>query len=643
MVLRKITELVPHFNKGAEWEILDLQKSRATIRIRMKDGYPIDRVCCESRMGQLAGIPKAFGMPLGKVWESRCQARGDEACRVEFSWLNRPRRFFGFLGLAAAVGVLLANNRFAFIPLGLPGTFLLLLTSYLVGRAFDFRGVLGHYKEQTEALEESVKVIETKYLRLQKANDGVRTLHEISQAVTGTLHLEEILDILLKMVVERLGFDRSAVLLADPEGAFLHNGRIYGDDALTEVVGDLAVPIHFNSSVAEEVLRRQQATIVTAEFLAGEQASDLGRKIFALTGTREYVVAPLVSKGALLGVIAADKVRSDSLITKHDLSLMESLANTVAVAIENARTLATIEEMNAGLERKVEERTRKLKESLRELREAQAQLIHTEKMSSLGVLFAGLAHEINNPVNFAYNGTAALEKKLREIHDLSRGCASAEGSLVEKEKKAATLVETIVESERIMKIISRGLQRTHRLISHLKHFASKRPEEAEQIRIDAPLRSALTILHHEMAGRIKVRTEIRFRNRILGHPDQLNQLFLNLLHNAVQAIEGPGNIGIVIEGVPEENALSISIRDDGAGIRPEDLSRVFEPFYTTKQSGEGTGLGLGICRRIVENHGGRITLRSEPGRGTEVTVILPIGGGPAKLEGPLEGGVLGTD
>ncbi|NOY53472.1 MAG: GAF domain-containing protein [Deltaproteobacteria bacterium] len=644
MVLRKVAELVPHFNKGAEWEILELQKNRATIRIRMREGYPIDRVCCESRMGQLAGIPRAFGMPLGKVRESRCQARGDEACRVELSWLNRPRRFYGFLGLMAAIGILFVNDRMNIIRPGLPGPFLLLFSSYLVGRVFDFRGVLHHYKEQTEALEESVKVIEAKYLNLQKANDGVRTLHEISQAVTGTLHMEDLLDILLKMVVERLGFDRSVVFLTDSAGAFLQKGRSYGDAALTEAVRNLSVPVHFNSSLAEEVLRRQQATIVTAEFLAGEQASDLGRKISELTGTREYVVAPLVSKGSLLGVIAADKVRSGSLITQHDLSLMESLANTVAVAIENARTLATIEEMNLDLEKKVEERTQKLKESLRELREAQAQLIHTEKMSSLGVLFTGLAHEINNPVNFAYNGTAALEKKLRKIHALSRGCASAEGSPGEKEERAARLLEAIVDSERIMKIISRGLQRTHRLISHLKQFACRRPEELEPILPESPLRSALTILHHEMAGRIAVRTENRFRNRIMGHPDQLNQLFLNLLHNAVQAIRGSGNIRITIEKAPKgEDAVSVCIRDDGAGIRPEDLPRVFEPFYTTKKSGEGTGLGLGICRRIVENHGGRIALASEVGNGTEVTVILPVGGCPAKAEGASEGGVLGTD
>jgi len=641
MALRKVADLVPHFNKGAEWEIVDLQKNKAIIRIRMKEGYPIERNCCESRMGQLAGIPKAFGMPLGKVRETQCQARGDEVCRVELSWLNRPRWFFGILGTAAASVVLFLNLKFGTFRLGYLDVFLVLFSFYILGRAMDFRGILQHYKEQAEALEESVKVIESKYLRLQEVNEGVRAVHEISQAVTTTLHLEDLLDILLKMVVERLGFDRCVILLVDEGGALLKNGRIYGDDALQKVVRDLSVPISFNSVIAEEVLRKQQATIVTAEFLKGDRASDLGRKIFELTCTPEYVVAPLVSKGELLGVIAADKVRSGNVISKHELDLMESLTNTVAVAIENARTHETIEELNVDLEKKVEERTRKLQESLRELKEAQEQLIHSEKMSSLGLLFTGLAHEINNPINFAYNGAASLEGLLRKIHDLSRSCASPDGAAAEKKERTEKLLEAISDSERLMKIISRGLYRTRSLITNLKHFARKDPEEPEYILIESLFQSAPTILHHETDGRIMVHKEIRFKNHIRGRPGQLNQLFLNLFHNAVQAISGKGNIWINVVATPEQDEVLIRIRDDGVGIPKEDLPRVFEPFFTTKQSGVGTGLGMGICRRIVENHGGRIALSSEVGAGTEVTVRLPTRDRPSMEEGTPGGNPFG--
>jgi signal transduction histidine kinase len=623
MVLRKVAELVPHFNKGADWKILDLQKNRATIRIEMKQGYPIERICCESRMGQLAGIPKAFGMPLGKVSETRCQAMGDDACVVELSWMNRPRQFFGLLGLATASAVLLLLVELGSVRPGYLDGFLILFSAYILGRSMDFWGVLRHYREQAEALEESVKVIESKYLNLQKANDGVYALHEISQAVTSTLHLEDLLDLLLKMVVERLGFDRSLVLLADEGGALLKNGRIHGDETLQGAMSDLSIPVNFNSVVAEEVFRKQQATIVTAEFLQGERASILGRKIFELTGTREYVVAPLVSKGHLLGVIAADKVRSGNTISKHELSLMESLTNTVAVAIENARTYETIEELNINLERKVEERTRELKDSLRELKEAQEQLIHSEKMSSLGLLFTGLAHEINNPINFAYNGVASLEASLRKIHDLSQAGATPAGSTKVQEANTEKLLQAINDSERLMKIITRGLHRTRSLISNLKHFARKDQDKPEYFVIGSPLQSALTILNHEMEGRITIHKDASLKDRILGRPDQLNQLFLNLFHNALQSIPDKGNIWIDTMTPPKRNEIWIRIRDDGVGIRQEDLQRVFEPFFTTKKSGEGTGLGMSICQRIIENHGGRIELSSEVGKGTEVTVILP--------------------
>jgi signal transduction histidine kinase len=126
-----------------------------------------------------------------------------------------------------------------------------------------------------------------------------------------------------------------------------------------------------------------------------------------------------------------------------------------------------------------------------------------------------------------------------------------------------------------------------------------------------------------MAERIVVQMDIGVSARILGHPDQLSQAFLNLIHNAIQAISEKGHVRIMVDPT-ESGHVRVLIRDDGQGIAPADLPRIFEPFFTTKKSGEGTGLGMSICRRIIENHGGTIQVSSRLGQGTDVTVQLPV-------------------
>lgn len=649
-VIKKGIEIVPHFNKAEEWTLLDLQKNRRTFRIRMKKGYDAKRICCESRMGQFAGIPRMFGMPLGRARETQCQALGADSCVLEISWLNRPHRLFGLAGLPLGLLLILVLNKgISGEGVGLLESFFILLTGYLGGSLLGYRltekGNIRINQEQSEALEESVKVIETKYFELQRAHDGLYVLHEISKAIASTLRLEEIVNILLQMVVERLGFDRSIVMLTDPAGEALHQGKVYGDDTLEGFFQGLRVPLDLNSPMAEKVLQKRQGQIVARDFIEGNEATELEQWIYKNTKTHEFVVVPLVIKDHLLGILGADNVRSGIRITEEDKVLMVSLANQVAVAIENARSFETIEDLNLNLENKVAERTRELKNSLRELKEAQEQLIHSEKMSSLGLLCSGLTHEINNPINFAYNGIATLRNSMQNIHDLAREFMQRAGGVPDEraQRSETRLLESIREADRLMEIIDKGLSRTRSLVSDLKHFSRKDRGTPQFLVIRAPIQSALTILSHEISGRITIHKDLAFTDRVQGYPDQLNQVFLNVLHNAVQAIPEQGNIWIRAEPLGTRE-VRVSIRDDGIGIRAEDLPRIFEPFFTTKRSGQGTGLGMSICERIMETHGGRMEVKSEVGKGTEVSIVLPVRlERSGKRQAASEGGQIGKD
>jgi hypothetical protein len=190
LILKKAVEIVPRFNKTAEWSLLSLQRNRCIFRIRMKPGYPANRLCCEARMGQAAGIPRAFGMPLGTARELQCQALGADACVCEVTWVNRLQKLFSMAGLL--ISLPLMALLYPYLPggaLGVGTAAGVPLLGYLLGRVFDSRvtedGNTRVNREQTVALDESLQVIESKYAELQEAHEGLRVIYEITRRING--------------------------------------------------------------------------------------------------------------------------------------------------------------------------------------------------------------------------------------------------------------------------------------------------------------------------------------------------------------------------------------------------------------------------------------------------------------------------
>ncbi len=266
------------------------------------------------------------------------------------------------------------------------------------------------------------------------------------------------------------------------------------------------------------------------------------------------------------------------------------------------------------LEKEIHERNRELEEAIQDLKDAQVQLIHSEKMASLGVLSAGLVHEINNPLNAA---TSSLRTLARSLERLQKGVESPEeaGDKMERVSKRALL----------------GLKRCEQIISGLKDFSRKDIEGKKEEDIHKGLESTVALLPQEPGWNVPIHRDYRFNGTVYCHLGQLNQVFMNLLINALQAIDGEGDIWIRTEEVGEN--VVITIEDTGEGIPEETLPRIFEPFYTTKDIGKGTGLGLSISHKIIEDHKGRFEVESAPGRGSKFQIILPT----RALDGPRVG------
>ena len=241
---------------------------------------------------------------------------------------------------------------------------------------------------------------------------------------------------------------------------------------------------------------------------------------------------------------------------------------------------------------------------------AEAALVHSEKMASLGNLVAGLAHEINTPVGSIHANSdlmvRALEK-LRKILD-----DAPEGEL--------TRILDVLEN--VGRVNQTACQRIVSIVKSLKSFTRLRKPECRQADMHEEIDSALTLVHHELKTRIKVERDYGELPDIDCFAGHLSQVFMNLLVNAAQAIEGKGCIRITTRA--EGDHVRIAFKDSGSGIRPENVDKVFEPGFTTKVVGDGTGLGLAICYKIIHAHHGDIKVDSRLGKGATFTITLPV-------------------
>jgi len=250
-----------------------------------------------------------------------------------------------------------------------------------------------------------------------------------------------------------------------------------------------------------------------------------------------------------------------------------------------------------------------------ELRHTQAALVHSEKMASLGNLVAGIAHEINTPIgsiNSNSDVTLRALEKLRQALDV----APPE---VRDYLALTSAMETLQSVGRINRT---ACERIVKIVRSLRHFARSEGTERKTADLHQGLESTLTLVHHELKNRIEVVRDYGDIPPVECFPDQLNQVFLNILVNAAHAMEGTGKITIATRR--DGDSVILTFADTGKGISPENLPKIFDPGFTTKGVGVGSGLGLPICYKIIKEHGGRIDVRSELGRGTTLTVRLPI-------------------
>lgn len=310
-----------------------------------------------------------------------------------------------------------------------------------------------------------------------------------------------------------------------------------------------------------------------------------------------------------------------------------ALANRISIIRKENEHL--IKEQNVILEQKVKERTAELNKAIEDLKQAQSQLVESEKMASLGQLTAGIAHEINNPINFVSSNVFPLKQNIEDLKSILNKYEEITESadLKSKLNEINQLKEELdyqlllEELDTIIHGIEDGAKRTAEIVSGLRNFSRLDESEFQSANVNDCINTTLKIIQPKLAD-IKIITELEDIPPIDCYPGKLNQFFLNTIDNAiyaVNAVKKPNHKGeIEIKTALKNDHIRVTLKDNGIGMDENTKNKIFDPFFTTKDVGEGTGLGMSIAHGILEMHQAKIEIESEIDKGTQIKIFLPL-------------------
>lgn len=387
-----------------------------------------------------------------------------------------------------------------------------------------------------------------------------------------------------------------------------------------------------NGKLAWQMFLEHSPEMVISDWEMPEMdGMELCRRIRAHAGKAYTYIILLTAKDQMSDLVEVFEAGADDYILKP--FKREELNSR----IKTGERIISLESRHYKIQEELTLKNKKLDDTLKNLKFTQAQIVQSEKMASIGQLAAGMAHEINNPIGFVSSNLDALNDYMKEIRALFMVYEKLSKTLETTERLPPTIgeqVQTIadhrekIEIDYIMEDIPEllndckdGTGRISKIVGDLKNFAHPGNEKQMLVDINKGLETTLNVLSNELKYKTIVTKKFGDVPLVQGFPQKLNQVFMNILINAAQAIEIKGEITILTK--TENHDAVVSISDTGCGIEKKHISKIFDPFFSTKKIGTGTGLGLHIAYNIIEEHKGTIQVTSTVGKGTIVTITLP--------------------
>jgi signal transduction histidine kinase len=436
----------------------------------------------------------------------------------------------------------------------------------------------------------------------RRTYDYQKTLKRVSQTIVSRLDTEEIGSEIVRTLAdtrEVLSCGLSVRESGLPRFAALGTGQTAKAMSIPRTVPE-------NATIVKE-MERNRRLLIRSRLPLG-RSSESERLEAAMASLEAAMVLPLLSRETLIGFISLGEKLSGALFTPEDIDLLETLAGQAALALENARTHRALEVLNENLETRVSERTRQLMETLAEKEKTQEQLIRSESLAALGQLVAGVAHELNNPLASV---TGLIQST---IEDLKR--------LETRVPLEPELIDDLVFADR-------ELARAKGIVGSLLGLSRQTETYTEAVDVNVVVQDALRVLYNQYKYRNLDITERYGKNlpHIRGNFSNLGQVALNLIKNAVQAVApGKGRITLTTRFEKKTGQVVFECRDTGPGVPEAIRQDIFKPFFTTKEVGQGTGLGLYISHEIVRKHGGSLSLEKEIPSGACFVVRLSTAG-----------------
>ncbi len=456
------------------------------------------------------------------------------------------------------------------------------------------------------------------------------TVMKASQAISSEIELEKLMAALMQAMMENAGAEKGFLILSRDEKLIV--------SAAASAVGE-NLALHQSIPVDEfdelpvtainYVARLRQDLVLSHAAKSEEFIRD---RYISTNNLKSLLCTPIINRGKLIGILCLENNLIVGAFTPERLQIVKLLSSQAAISLENAFLYANLETQVSQRTQELNEKNVHLSQTLDQLQRTQAQMIQTEKMSSLGQIVGGVAHEINNPINFIYGNLEHANQSVQQLLELivlyqqqyPETAAEIQAKIAEIELDF--IAEDLPKMLTSMKV---GANRIRDIILSLRNFSRLDESSLKPVDIHEGIESTLLILQHRLkAGGIEIIKEYRQLPEVTCYAGELNQVFLNILNNGIDALENGKiplpTIRICTEAI-DSKFIRISIADNGCGMEKDVLSRVFEPFFTTKPVGYGTGLGLFVSYEIVvQQHGGNLTCVSSPEKGTEFIIDLPF-------------------